>query len=89
MRSALIFYYSVDQGILKHMMDTQAEFLMEVTDKTKADIKVTICVLFGITYTQLLIIYRVVLSLIMRAASVSLRLPRFLPSTSRTSKPVS
>ncbi|KAH8119212.1 UTP-glucose-1-phosphate uridylyltransferase [Phellopilus nigrolimitatus] len=29
----------VDQGILKHMMDSQAEFLMEVTDKTKADIK--------------------------------------------------
>ncbi|KAI5123641.1 hypothetical protein M0805_001674 [Coniferiporia weirii] len=29
----------VDQGILKHMMDTQAEFLMEVTDKTKADVK--------------------------------------------------
>lgn len=31
---------SVDQNILKHMIDSQAEFLMEVTDKTKADVKV-------------------------------------------------
>jgi UDP-N-acetylglucosamine pyrophosphorylase len=30
---------SVDQRILQHMIDTKAEFLMEVTDKTKADIK--------------------------------------------------
>jgi UTP--glucose-1-phosphate uridylyltransferase len=30
---------TVDTSILRHMMDTQAEFLMEVTDKTKADIK--------------------------------------------------
>ena len=30
---------SVDQRILKHMVDTGAEFLMEVTDKTKADVK--------------------------------------------------
>jgi UTP--glucose-1-phosphate uridylyltransferase len=30
---------SVDQGILQHMIDTEAEFIMEVTDKTKADIK--------------------------------------------------
>ncbi|KAI0320904.1 UTP--glucose-1-phosphate uridylyltransferase-domain-containing protein [Amylostereum chailletii] len=29
----------VDQGILQHMIDSQAEFIMEVTDKTKADIK--------------------------------------------------
>ncbi|KAL5507109.1 UGP1 [Sanghuangporus vaninii] len=29
----------VDQSILKHMIDTQAEFIMEVTDKTKADVK--------------------------------------------------
>jgi len=29
----------VDESILQHMIDTQAEFLMEVTDKTKADIK--------------------------------------------------
>ncbi|KAJ6625501.1 UTP--glucose-1-phosphate uridylyltransferase [Mycena sp. CBHHK59/15] len=29
----------VDQRILQHMIDTQAEFLMEVTDKTKADVK--------------------------------------------------
>ncbi|KAJ7594419.1 UTP-glucose-1-phosphate uridylyltransferase [Mycena floridula] len=29
----------VDERILQHMIDTGAEFLMEVTDKTKADIK--------------------------------------------------
>ncbi|KAI0305751.1 UTP--glucose-1-phosphate uridylyltransferase-domain-containing protein [Multifurca ochricompacta] len=29
----------VDQSILQHMIDSQAEFIMEVTDKTKADIK--------------------------------------------------
>ena len=32
--------YSVDQQILQHMIDSQAEFIMEVTDKTKADVKV-------------------------------------------------
>ena len=32
--------HSVDESILQHMIDSQAEFLMEVTDKTKADIKV-------------------------------------------------
>ncbi|KAI6026141.1 UTP-glucose-1-phosphate uridylyltransferase [Pisolithus microcarpus] len=30
---------SVDEKILQHMIDSQSEFLMEVTDKTKADIK--------------------------------------------------
>ncbi|RPD63993.1 UTP-glucose-1-phosphate uridylyltransferase [Lentinus tigrinus ALCF2SS1-6] len=29
----------VDQKILQHMVDTNAEFIMEVTDKTKADVK--------------------------------------------------
>jgi len=29
----------VDQAILQHMIDAQAEYIMEVTDKTKADIK--------------------------------------------------
>ncbi|PCH43926.1 UTP-glucose-1-phosphate uridylyltransferase [Wolfiporia cocos MD-104 SS10] len=29
----------VDERILQHMIDSQADFLMEVTDKTKADIK--------------------------------------------------
>ncbi|OBZ68207.1 putative UTP--glucose-1-phosphate uridylyltransferase [Grifola frondosa] len=29
----------VDQSILQHMIDTNAEFIMEVTDKTKADVK--------------------------------------------------
>lgn len=29
----------VDEKILQHMIDSQAEFIMEVTDKTKADVK--------------------------------------------------
>ncbi|KDQ57768.1 hypothetical protein JAAARDRAFT_35458 [Jaapia argillacea MUCL 33604] len=29
----------VDEGILQHLVDTQTDFVMEVTDKTKADIK--------------------------------------------------
>lgn len=33
------FFDSVDEKILQHMIDSRAEFLMEVTDKTKADIK--------------------------------------------------
>ena len=37
----LIAQCRVDQSILQHMIETQAEFIMEVTDKTKADIKVT------------------------------------------------
>jgi UDP-N-acetylglucosamine pyrophosphorylase len=36
------FPASVDERILKHMVDTEAEFIMEVTDKTKADVKVGI-----------------------------------------------
>jgi UDP-N-acetylglucosamine pyrophosphorylase len=32
----------VDQNILQYMVDSEAEFLMEVTDKTKADVKVCI-----------------------------------------------
>ena len=31
--------FSVDEKILQHMIESNAEFLMEVTDKTKADIK--------------------------------------------------
>ena len=30
---------SVDERILQHMIDTKADFIMEVTDKTKADVK--------------------------------------------------
>ena len=37
--------HSVDDKILQHMIDTQAEFIMEVTDKTKADVKVCVAVL--------------------------------------------
>ncbi|EPT02638.1 hypothetical protein FOMPIDRAFT_1047699 [Fomitopsis schrenkii] len=29
----------VDEAILQHMIDSQSEFIMEVTDKTKADVK--------------------------------------------------
>jgi hypothetical protein len=36
---------SVDPQILQHMIDTQAEFIMEVTDKTKADVKVIYIIL--------------------------------------------
>jgi len=35
----ILIWFSVDESILQHMIDTGAEFLMEVTDKTKADIK--------------------------------------------------
>ena len=35
----MLIWFSVDESILQHMIDTGAEFLMEVTDKTKADIK--------------------------------------------------
>ena len=38
---AEISTYSVDQQILQHMIDSEAEFIMEVTDKTKADVKVS------------------------------------------------
>ena len=33
------YFLSVDEKILQHMIESNAEFLMEVTDKTKADIK--------------------------------------------------
>ena len=29
----------MDESILEHMVQSQAEFIMEVTDKTKADVK--------------------------------------------------
>ena len=38
-RIFILIWSSVDESILQHMIDTGAEFLMEVTDKTKADIK--------------------------------------------------
>lgn len=39
---------SVDPNILQHMIDSQSEFLMEVTDKTIADVKVRLTFLFAI-----------------------------------------
>ena len=38
-RSCSPMDFSVDEKILLHMIESNAEFLMEVTDKTKADIK--------------------------------------------------
>ena len=38
-RSCSPMHFSVDENILQHMIESNAEFLMEVTDKTKADIK--------------------------------------------------
>lgn len=35
----------VDQKILQHMSNTDADFLMEVTNKTKADVKVSLSML--------------------------------------------
>ena len=69
------------------MIDTQAEFIMEVTDKTKADVKVrqlnpTLQNDFSKDT------YRVVLSSTMMAKCVSLRSHRFLRNTSRTSSQV-
>ena len=38
---------SVDHRILQYMIDSGAEFIMEVTDKTKADVKVrSLCFVF-------------------------------------------
>lgn len=39
-RSSPIYHDSVDPKILQYMTDSDAEFLMEVTNKTKADVKV-------------------------------------------------
>lgn len=36
------YWISVDHNILQHMVDSQSEFLMEVTNKTKADVKVAL-----------------------------------------------
>ena len=36
----LISQISVDERILGHMIETKADFIMEVTDKTRADIQV-------------------------------------------------
>ena len=36
----LILQISVDEKILAHMVESKADFIMEVTDKTRADIQV-------------------------------------------------
>ena len=38
------FHISVDQVILQHMIETESEFIMEVTHKTKLDVMVRSCV---------------------------------------------
>jgi UTP--glucose-1-phosphate uridylyltransferase len=77
---------SVDERILQHMIDTQAEFLMEVTDKTKADIKVRIDSLF----IRKLIdsILREALLSTMRDLFVCLKLLKFHLSMSKISSQV-
>ena len=40
---------SVDERILPHMVETGAEFLMEVTDKTKADVKVHCFIIISVS----------------------------------------
>jgi hypothetical protein len=77
---------SVDEKILQHMIDSQAEFLMEVTDKTKADIKVRT---WFNTFTDLSFSSRVVLSLTTRDQFAFLRSLKFHQSTLRTSSLVS
>ncbi len=79
---------SVDEQILQHMTDTQAEFIMEVTDKTKADVKVICRLLQKLIQIYQMAASRVVLLLTMMAKCVCLRLPKFLRNTLRTSSRV-
>ena len=84
----LIDCHRVDQRILKHMVDSGAEFLMEVTDKTKADVKVA----FRLFFLHELLVHdlsRVEHSLTTRGQSVSLRSLKFPLNTSKISKLVS
>jgi hypothetical protein len=78
---------SVDEGILQHMIDSQAEFLMEVTDKTKADIKARhLLILFSLNADLPYI--REALLLTMKALFVFLKLLKYPPSTLRSSNQV-
>ena len=79
---------SVDQQILQHMIDTKAEFIMEVTDKTKADVKVIYLLLQATFQIHQMAAPRVVLLLTTMAKCVCLRLHKFLRNTSRSSSRV-
>jgi UTP--glucose-1-phosphate uridylyltransferase len=79
---------SVDQQILQHMIDTQAEFIMEVTDKTKADVKVIYLLLVASLQIYQIAAPRVVLLSTTMAKCACLRLHRFLRNTSRNSSRV-
>jgi hypothetical protein len=74
---------SVDDRILQSMIDSQAEFLMEVTDKTKADIKVHL--LQACPFTLINQSSRVELLLTMKDRSVCWKSPKSLRSMSRIS----
>lgn len=74
----------VDQKILQHMIDTNAEFIMEVTDKTKADVKVwerSPTVVYWLMHA----VPRVVPSSTMRETFNCSRSPKYRRNTSRTS----
>ncbi len=77
----------VDQKILQHMIDTNAEFIMEVTDKTKADVKVHSIVAYSASPYLTQVTYRAVLSSTTTAMSSCSRLRKCLLSTWRTSSP--
>lgn len=71
------------------MIDTDAEFLMEVTDKTKADVKVSVpLVLIRPHMTENGILSRVELSSITRVKSACSKLPRSHRTTRKSSSPV-
>ena len=74
----------VDQKILQHMIDTNAEFIMEVTDKTKADVKVSTCLLRAMG-CDAHIMHRAVPSSTTRATFSSSKLRRCPLSTLRIS----
>jgi len=79
----------VDEKILQHMIDTQSEFIMEVTDKTKADVKVCVGLIDAHVTSSLTLMTRVVPSSTTTARSVCSKSRRCLPSTWRTSSRVS
>ena len=79
---------SVDEKILQHMIDSQSEFIMEVTDKTKADIKVTGFSTAMLSFNQLIVATRVVLSSTTTGLFVFSKSPRFPTNTLRTSSRV-
>lgn len=70
------------------MIDTKAEFIMEVTDKTKADVKVIYLLPVAPLQIYQMAAPRVVLLSITMAKCVYLRLHKFLRNTLRNSSRV-